>query len=195
MITSHQKQFLSEVLGDGPISQGKLAYFRARLKNRIHDAVLSQFAASGITKAQLARRLDKKPEQITRWLSSPGNWTLDTWSDLLLGMKSEPSASIKEFEEQTVEQSVVIEVLTAELKIDWSALARAQGQAGGGALAVLDSGSKIYGKSDADNTIGSPSERRGAPQSNLSDQNSAANLQGILQQGQKQGNTYAIARG
>ena len=40
----------------------------------------------GFSRADLARKLRARPSQITRWLSSPGNWTLDTISDLLLAM-------------------------------------------------------------------------------------------------------------
>lgn len=72
---------------------GELAYYRARLKNRLHQLVLREFENSGITRAELARRIRKKPEQITRWLNSPGNLRLDTVSDLLLGISfSEISA-------------------------------------------------------------------------------------------------------
>lgn len=72
----------------------RLAYFRARLTNRIHELVLKEFAlqerSGKLSRVGLARRIRRKPEQITRWLGSPGNWTLDTLSDLLLGMGLEP---------------------------------------------------------------------------------------------------------
>lgn len=82
-----------------PLSDGMLAYFRARLSNRIHEIVLTEFVAREsegcINRAELARRIRRKPEQITRWLGSPGNWTLDTVSDLLLGMGLEPALSLQ----------------------------------------------------------------------------------------------------
>jgi hypothetical protein len=60
---------------------------------------LSEFARqeseNETSRADLARRIGRKPEQITRWLGSPGNWTLDTVSDLLLGMGLELGLSIK----------------------------------------------------------------------------------------------------
>lgn len=67
---------------------GKFAYFRERQRNRLHEVVLREFLRSKLTKAELARRMGKKPEQVTRWLAAPGNWTLDTVSDLLLAISA-----------------------------------------------------------------------------------------------------------
>ena len=80
------------------LSKAEFAYFRSRLKNRIHDIVVNYYLQlqkeEGLTKAELARRLDTRPEQITRWLSAPGNWQLDTMSNLLLAMQAEPDFTI-----------------------------------------------------------------------------------------------------
>jgi hypothetical protein len=77
----------------GVLSAETRAYFQARLRNRLYDLVLRKFSqAEGekqMTKAELARRIGRRPEVITRLLSSPGNWTLDTVSDLLLGIAGE----------------------------------------------------------------------------------------------------------
>lgn len=98
MPTSQAILFLSEIIEGSCIPDEKLNYFRARLKNRLHAMVLAQFMNlekdRQFTRADLARRLGKKPEQITRWLGAPGNWTLDTVSDLLLGMGNEPTLAI-----------------------------------------------------------------------------------------------------
>ncbi len=98
MTTSQQNTFLSEILEGQPIPTGKLAYFRARLSNRIHELVLEEFMRlekeGKVTRAELARRINRKPEQVTRWLGAAGNWTIDTFSDLLLGMGCEPDLSI-----------------------------------------------------------------------------------------------------
>lgn len=97
MTTSQTTPFLSEILQGGRISERKLAYFRARFKNRLHELVLSTFLGlekqQAISRASLAKRLARKPEQITRWLGAPGNWELDTVSDLLLGMGYEARLS------------------------------------------------------------------------------------------------------
>lgn len=82
---------------DAPISTYVLTYERQRLRNAIHHIVIEHFMAeaakSGLTKAELARRLNKRPEQITRCLSAPGNWTLDTVCDLMLAMGLDPVTS------------------------------------------------------------------------------------------------------
>ncbi|MGE8126042.1 helix-turn-helix domain-containing protein [Methylobacterium sp. NPDC080182] len=72
---------------DATIPQVCLVYLQERLRSRVYDAVMMEFEKASIenalTQAKLARRLGRRPEQITRWLSSPGNWTLDTISNLL----------------------------------------------------------------------------------------------------------------
>ncbi len=95
-MSTSQAQFLSEILdldNHNEISLNKMAYFRERLRNRLHQVVLSRFLtledSRGFTKADLAHRIGKEPAQVTRWLNAPGNWTLDTVSDLLVGMASE----------------------------------------------------------------------------------------------------------
>lgn len=92
MTTSQKNSFLSDIAADDfPI--GKLAYFRARLKNRLYNFILEEFEKSGLSRADLARRMHiKSSAQITRLLGAPGNWTLDTISDLLLTIsKAEPN--------------------------------------------------------------------------------------------------------
>ena len=81
---------LYEIESDTAIlSEGTRAYFQDRLHTRLYDLVIKElesYKARGATQAQLAARIGKRADQISRWLSSPGNWTLDTISDLLLGM-------------------------------------------------------------------------------------------------------------
>jgi hypothetical protein len=102
MSTSAKKSFLSEILDDDTIPIGKLAYFRERFRDRLYELVVSEFfrkEKTGLTKAQVARRIGRKPEQITRWLGAPGNWTLETVSDLLLAIsKAEPRISLASLE-------------------------------------------------------------------------------------------------
>lgn len=90
-MTTGPTSFLSEVLSGEVIPAGKRAYFQERLRNRLYALVLGEFAkrqAAGVTKAGVAARIQKRPEQVNRWLASPGNWTLDTVSDLLLAVSA-----------------------------------------------------------------------------------------------------------
>ena len=95
MTASRKSLFLSDVASNGPLSAASLEYFRQRQRNRLYELVLTQFGKSGLTRAALARRLGCRPEQVTRWLRAPGNWKLDTVSDLLLAVsRSELDAKL-----------------------------------------------------------------------------------------------------
>jgi hypothetical protein len=77
----------------GPtIPEAKRVYFQTRSRNRLFDYILGRFfqqQEKGLTKAKLARRIGKPPEMINRWLGAPSNLTLDSISDLLLGICAE----------------------------------------------------------------------------------------------------------
>jgi transcriptional regulator with XRE-family HTH domain len=68
------------------VPQGTLAYFRARLKHRIFSLIIKEFKKSGLSQADLARRLDKEPAQLSRLFSGPGNLTIETVSDILFAI-------------------------------------------------------------------------------------------------------------
>jgi transcriptional regulator with XRE-family HTH domain len=76
-----------------PIRDRDKFYYRQRNKNRVFEKIITLFAEEaerqGITKKQIAERLKSDPAQINRWLSAPGNLTLDSVSDLLLALDSE----------------------------------------------------------------------------------------------------------
>jgi len=114
MTTSQATSFLSEILNGEPIPIGKLAYFRARLSNRIHELVLAEFVRlereRKINKAELARRLGRKPEQVTRWLGAAGNWTIETLSDLMLGMGCEPALSVTSLNDANQYQGISAQI-------------------------------------------------------------------------------------
>jgi hypothetical protein len=81
-----------------------VAYYRQRQKNRVFTALIEFFAAEaerrGLTKKELANLLSKEPSQITRWLSAPSNFELDTLSDILLAMGAEMDHRIVRFEDR-----------------------------------------------------------------------------------------------
>lgn len=86
-------------------------YFRQRQKNKVFQSVIAYFAKlaehEGLTKKDLAERLQKDPAQITRWFSGPSNWTLDTISDLLLAMDAEMQYSITPFSKAKQDVTVI----------------------------------------------------------------------------------------
>jgi len=90
MTSSATQDFLSDVLSGGRIPGGKLAYFQTRLAGNVNQAMLKLFGRlerqGNFTRRELAQRICRKPEQITRWFSYPGNLTLGTVSDIFVGM-------------------------------------------------------------------------------------------------------------
>lgn len=77
------------------IPLGTLGYFRGRNRWRIYGLVLNEFKKSDLSQAELARRMGKRPEVISRLLGAPGNWGLDTVSDILFAISgAEPSYSV-----------------------------------------------------------------------------------------------------
>jgi hypothetical protein len=94
-MTTFRTQLLNEVAAghDGPaISESKLVYLRERLRARFFDFLVDRFVSeqtNGLTKAKLARRIRKSPEVINRWLGAPSNLTLDSISDLMVGICAE----------------------------------------------------------------------------------------------------------
>lgn len=71
------------------------AYLRSRAKRHAYDLVMREFKRSGITKAELARRLGKSPAEVSRMLGGPANWTIQTVSDLLFAISAgEPTWGI-----------------------------------------------------------------------------------------------------
>jgi hypothetical protein len=93
MPTSRTTRNLSKPTGRTKIPGGSLAYFRTRMRMRMFTLVRREFAKTGITKAELAERLGKGADQINHWLATPGNWTLDSLSDLLFATTGAELAS------------------------------------------------------------------------------------------------------
>lgn len=97
-----QTQFFSELAAGhfgASIPEAKRSYFQARLRNRLFNFILDKFVEeqkNGLTKAALARRIGKSPEIINRLLGAPSNLTLDTVSDLLLGIIAEELTPVSE---------------------------------------------------------------------------------------------------
>ena len=94
MTLSARTPFWSEIEDlDARIPAEKLEYLSERFRNDLYDFVLQKFMEQGekrgLNQAQLARRLSYDPGRLNRLLGAPGNWTLGTVSDLLVGISSE----------------------------------------------------------------------------------------------------------
>lgn len=112
MITSRQRQFYSEIIDGRPIPEEKLLYFRERLRDRLHSAILGAFqrrAEKGFKQSDLAERIHKKRAQIARWLGSPSNLTLDSISDLMIGL----GMDFDEFRFTPIEEAIAESKVTA----------------------------------------------------------------------------------
>jgi transcriptional regulator with XRE-family HTH domain len=118
-MTISQTSFLSEILSGGEASltgsvipAGQRGYFQERLKGRVYSLIVGAFLKQqklnpNLTQKDIAKRLDKRPEQINRWLSGPSNWTLETISDLLLAISgAEPSLGVSPLRAETRNQTL-----------------------------------------------------------------------------------------
>lgn len=100
--TSQTPELFIEILRDQvtPIPEDKLAYFRRRLRLHLHELVVGKFyQQESMTQRDLANRIGKTPDVVNRLLGAPGNWTLDTVSDLLIAMAAVPSLGIDDVED------------------------------------------------------------------------------------------------
>ena len=90
MTTFRKTAVKDEIAGDEPLSDYALAYLTGRVRNSFYNFVLERFQEAvereGLSKAKLSKRLGIAPARVTRLLRSPGNWTLDTASTLLVGI-------------------------------------------------------------------------------------------------------------
>ena len=94
MTTYPRTHFLFEIADlDAPIPAGKLEYLQERLRNNLYNFIVSKFLERhenyGLTQAALARRIGCDPGRLSKLLGAPGNWTIGTISDLLVGISAE----------------------------------------------------------------------------------------------------------
>ena len=91
----YQTSFLSKPETGKRVPPETFAYFRLRAKRHAFDLVMNEFRRSGLTKAELARRLGKGQDRVSKMLGGPGNWTIATVSDLLFALSGgEPKYEI-----------------------------------------------------------------------------------------------------
>lgn len=85
-MSTSQTTRLSKPIEGERVAPETFGYLRARAKRKAYDLVMTEFAKSGISKAELARRLGKGADRVSRMLGGPGNWTIATMSDLMFAI-------------------------------------------------------------------------------------------------------------
>lgn len=72
--------------GTTHIPLGTFNYMRVRNRQRFYTHLINKFEESGLKNSDLAKRMGRPPEVVSRWLSSPKNMRLDTISDILFAI-------------------------------------------------------------------------------------------------------------
>lgn len=85
------------------LSPRQLAFYEGLAQNRAHSAVLRVLAPllqAGLSRTALAKKINRNPSQVTRWLGSPGNWTLQTLGILLGALGYVPIITVQPINER-----------------------------------------------------------------------------------------------
>ena len=87
-MTTSATQSISAKPNDAAFTRRELAIFEGYAQNAAHNAVLTAYekVRGHVTRAAIARKLGVSPSQVTRWLSSPGNYEMKTLGYLLGAM-------------------------------------------------------------------------------------------------------------
>ncbi|MBX9467051.1 MAG: hypothetical protein KL839_03985 [Rhizobium sp.] len=84
--TSHQTSLLAEPEGDARIPAATLGYVTEMAREEVFDMIATACVEAGVQRSQIARRLGKDPATVTRLLSAPGNYTIDTVAEMLFAI-------------------------------------------------------------------------------------------------------------
>lgn len=100
-MTTSQTQMIAD-LAQPEIRSYWIGYFREGFRASLQRELLEAFdvakAKRGLTRADLARKIGRRPEQVSRWLSSAANLEAETISDMALGVGCIPHITFEEVE-------------------------------------------------------------------------------------------------
>ena len=85
-MSTSQTTSLSEPKGTEKISIGTFGYINARNRQRAYNLVIGELRKSGLKQNELAKRLGKGEDVVSRLLRRPRNWELDTFSELMFAI-------------------------------------------------------------------------------------------------------------
>lgn len=109
-MTTSLIQLKKALSDDGAIPQFWLGYFQEGFRAELHEKLIELAeklkSEDGKNKAYIAKRIGKRPEQISRWLSSPTNLECDTVSDLALAMGYIPKVTFSHIGDEIVDHKV-----------------------------------------------------------------------------------------
>lgn len=94
MTTSLKTQVATLIKGSDPLPVGLLEYICSGAQHAHFDYIhrkLSEAETRGLTRTALARRIGVGKTRLSHLLGSPGNWTIDTFTKLLIGISRETS--------------------------------------------------------------------------------------------------------
>jgi transcriptional regulator with XRE-family HTH domain len=86
MLTYQITSSPAEPTGDDPIDPFTLHYMAGVTRNRIHQLILEAFIESGLTKAQLAKRLGMDKSRLSKLLNTSSNVTAETLGQVLFAI-------------------------------------------------------------------------------------------------------------
>src|SRR5262245_11985109 len=100
----YSSALISELLNDTTPAEKLQIRTKMQLAARLHDYII----AAGLRKGAFDEKVNKKPSEISKWLSGTHNFTIDTLCEIALALNI-PIAELFAFQQmQTINKSQII---------------------------------------------------------------------------------------